>query len=201
MGWRTKAEPPPTELPHDLLAAYEPTRVPAGRTTGLPAAPRDRVEPEQEPPTPTIRVTGTPSLVLVPPPDLDEPRPEIDPVPVARRAARGEAELRQRNVDRRSTVRHTAVLPVLATLPGDDEGALGHCMNVTEGGLLVAMPMDAPDRHLDLLVGDDDCALIWVKVVAERPAEDGVLWHLQVVTADDAWHELVARVSAVHRTG
>lgn len=187
MGWRSKDVEEPVRLPHDLLAAYEATRVPAGRSTGLPATRRERVEPE--PPAPVAHRLVVPAappvgLGLVRVPDVvDGPRADVQPP----------------RVDRRVAPRHDTALPVLATLPGDDEGALGRCINVGAGGLLVAMPFEAPDRHLDVVVGDDECSLVWTKVVGERAIDGAVLWHLQVVTADDAWHALVARAAAAAR--
>jgi hypothetical protein len=185
MGWRSKDIEEPVRLPHDLLAAYEATREPAGRRTGLPAAPRGHAEPDVPPP-PTARVVpAAPPVGLVRIPDSvgDPPAADVAPLPVDRRAAR----------------RYDTALPVLATLPGDDDGALGRCVNVGSGGLLVAMPFEAPDRHLDVVVGDDECSLVWTKVVGERAIDGAVLWHLQVVTADDAWHGLVARAAAAAR--
>ena len=201
MGWRTKAiVDRPTELPEDLLAAYEPTRVPAGRTTGLPPVTVARrfdpldVEAAEPPAERVLEVAPVFPLrradAVVPDPI---PAVAVTPAVVVEPAAVGAD-------DRRGAPRHHANLPVLVTLEGTDVAGVGRSANVSAGGLLLRMPFTAPDRHFDLVVGDDECALLWAKVVDERPTDGDYLWHMQVVTSDDDWSGLVARAASTARS-
>jgi len=167
------------------LAGYQASRVPSGFTrTGLPAAGRPI-----RPPVSDLDAVASPAP------------PAQSPLRVRLAEAARPAHLpRVLRAERRSEARFDFTVPAAATYEASKDTTVGMALNLSPSGLQLQMPGPPDEVHVDLIVGDDhDCAVLWGRVVSDRPDDSGRhIWHVQVVSADEEWDDLLYR-ARMHR--